>query len=224
DARDTAVEFRSVIANAVVCDTTASSLVLAPVATTVTTLASIAQPIEANDTAWVLSLDDSGPTWMPARVTGVGTAAPGACPSPAPALDATQRSLARVSLTLSTRPSSPLGMPVRVTRPVRYSLYKASDNDWYVGQRDWNNSSLRLNTIQPVAGPFLSAAQSGLRFTYLDTTGTVLSTPVADSRAIALIRVDVRGETQHVHRALGAAGVAARARDSATAFVFMRNR
>ncbi len=45
---------------------------------------------------------------------------------------------------------------MRVTRPIRYSLYHASDGSWYLGARDWNDASARFNTIQPLAGPFRS--------------------------------------------------------------------
>ena len=69
-----------------------------------------------------------------------------------------ERSAARVVITLDAgpQPKSMIGAPVRFTRPVRYSLYRAADGDWYLGEREWNPTTVRFNTIQPVSGPFLS--------------------------------------------------------------------
>jgi hypothetical protein len=116
-------------------------------------------------------------------------------------------------------------MPVRITRPVRYSLYRASDGQWYLGERDWNAASARFNTIQPVAGPFLSAASRGLALEYLDSAGASLASPVADTRAVALVRIQLTGLTRGVTRALGAAAAGLPRRgDTAVIAVALRNR
>src|SRR5439155_9594724 len=96
-----------------------------------------------------------------------------------------------------------LGMPVRITRRLRYSLYRASDGAWYLGQRDWNATTLRFNTIQPVSGPFLSAALGGLTFRYFDSSGVEVPSGAAQTRAIALLRITARGETQRTTRIEG---------------------
>jgi hypothetical protein len=116
-------------------------------------------------------------------------------------------------------------MPVRITRPLRYSLYRASDSQWYFGERDWSGASGRFNTIQPIAGPFLPAASGGLAFAYFDSAGAVLPTPVPDTRAIALVRVQMIGQTRSVTRALGAASKSASPRaDTVVVYVAPRNR
>lgn len=224
DARDTSLEFRATLATAIVCDTAPHAVILAP-ASDNHTLANFAQPIEAGDTAWLLVPTDSGEDWRPSAITSVATAPRAKCAATGPALDSAQQTLARTMIGITPSPavSSP-GLIVRVTRPVRYSLYHASDGAWYLGQHDWNYDTQRLNTIQPVAGPLLAAAQHGLRFTYLDSAGAALATPVADPRAIALIRLDLRGQTRHARRALAVAGPAAPRADSATSVIFLRNR
>lgn len=224
DARDTAFEFRADIASAVLCDTTGYVALLAPALASITSLASIAEPIEVNDTLWALAPNDSSEDWRAARVTSVGTAAAGACAAGGPMLDAAARTTNRTSLALSSPVGGP-GTPVRVTRPLRYSLYRASDGAWYLGLRDWNNTMLKLNTIQPVAGPFLSPAQSGLRFTFSDSGGTTLPSPVLNGGRIASVRFDVRGQTKDVQRAFGSPGtLSAHGSDSSSVTILLRNR
>lgn len=59
-----------------------------------------------------------------------------------------------------------IGAPVRVTRRTRYSLYRGTDGDWYLGRR--TRSGATWDVVQPVAGPLLSARQSGVRFEVFD--------------------------------------------------------
>jgi hypothetical protein len=113
---------------------------------------------------------------------------------------------------------------MRVTRPVRYSLYRAGDGLWYVGEKDWSTSMARFNTIQPVSGPFLSAAAGGLTFTYLDSAGLPLVTPVVDPTAIAAIRVRLRGQTRNVSRVLGSGASTGRRVDTSTVALLLHNR
>jgi prepilin-type N-terminal cleavage/methylation domain-containing protein len=224
DARDTAIEFRSTIAAAVICDTSANTVVLSPASANAPPLAAISQTLEAGDSAWIFAPGDSIETWMPARITHVATSAGRPCAPLGPALDQSQRAQPRLALTLSTSPRVSAGIPILITRRVRYSLYRASDGLWYLGQRDWNNAGGYLNIVQPIAGPFLSPAQNGLRFTYLDTNGAAMNSPVADPRAIGAIQLEVRGQTRNPARTLAAAGDRSRRPDSATALISLRNR
>ncbi|HET9424602.1 MAG TPA: hypothetical protein VFO55_04450, partial [Gemmatimonadaceae bacterium] len=111
-------------------------------------------------------------------------------------------------------PSPSPGMPLRVTRPWRYSLYRASDGLWYLGAREWNAALSRFNTIQPVGGPFLSAASSGLRFTYADAGGNALVPGMSNTHDIALIEVAFRvasaipGDYEHAASIRGASSTA----------------
>jgi prepilin-type N-terminal cleavage/methylation domain-containing protein len=95
------------------------------------------------------------------------------------------------------------GMPVRFTRRLRISTYRASDGQWYLGLREWNPSQNRFNTIQPVAGPLLpqGAVPPGLRLDYRDATGALLSPP--DPASIALVTVTARGDSPRPVRIAG---------------------
>ena len=226
EARDTALELRATIASAVVCDTTVIALVLSPSVAGVATNASDLRRIQAGDTAWVFVPADSVNDWRPYFVASVRRSRAGQCAALGPILDATARSLPRTAVWLPMLPalSGTVGMPIRVTRPVRYSVYRAPDGEWYLGERQWNTAKARFDLIQPVAGPFLSAALRGLTFTFLDSAGTALPTPVADTRQIAAVRVAVRGETKSVVRALGAAASTGKRADSVALAVLLRNR
>jgi len=227
EARDTSIELRGTIAGAVVCDTIADGLVLAPSTAGATTYASFLTSAEVGDTVWVLTPTDSADDWRPFGVGSVGTAAPKQCAASGPQLGDSARVLPRVAIGLSPRPpstSAMIGLAVRVTRPVRYSLYRASDGAWYLGEKDWSTPAARFNTVQPVSGPFLSAASRGLVFTYLDSAGAAIAAPFADSVAIAAIRLSLSGQTKNVARVLSAAAPPARRIDSAVVTVLLHNR
>jgi hypothetical protein len=227
EARDTSIELRATIASAVVCDTITNGLVLAPSIAGAETYASYLTAIDVGDTVWVFTPSDTLDDWRPMSVGSVGTSSPKQCAPRGPHLSDSARVLSRVSIGLSSPPSSlgaTIGMPVRVTRPLRYSLYRASDGAWYVGEKDWSTSAARFNTIQPVSGPFLSAASGGLTFTYLDSIGVPLAAPVSDPRAIAAIRLSLRGQTKSVARVLGSAATTGKKLDTAVVTVLLHNR
>ncbi len=74
----------------------------------------------------------------------------------------------RLRLTLDGPPlpaPAAAGAPVRVARRRRYALYRAGDG-WSLGVRDWDGST--WETIQPVAGPFASPTNGGLRLEAVD--------------------------------------------------------
>jgi prepilin-type N-terminal cleavage/methylation domain-containing protein len=226
EARDTSIELRGTIASAVVCDTGANSLVLTPVVAGPQSFSAGASSVDAGDTAWVLTPVDSGDDWMPFRVSAATTVTAGQCSAGGPLLSDADQRAARVAIVLAAPPPlAPLvGMPLRVTRPLRLSLYRASDGGWYLGERDWSATSQRFNTIQPVSGPFLSAALGGLVFRYQDSAGVVLPTPVSVTRSIALIQVALKGQTRSATRVLGAPSTTGKRTDSALISVLVRNR
>ena len=225
EARDTAIEFRATIASALVCDSAPAGLVLAPVGDSVSSLGFGETAVAIGDTAWLLNAADSNADWRAFRVSSVASIRGGSCASLAPALTAAERALTRVVVALDSAPQSTaaIGMPIRFTRSLRYSLYRASDGAWYLGERDWNAVTARFNTVQPVAGPFLSPAQRGLLLRYADSTGRDLGAPVGDTRNIVMVRMELRAATPHSMRALAASGAAKRT-DSLIVAVLLRNR
>jgi hypothetical protein len=190
-ARDTSLEFRATIATAVVCDSGHGSVVLAPTGTDAPHLASVLTRPDAGDTAWVLAVSGAVESWQPHPITGVvdSTTTCNVAGVPPWADHALRRSI-------TLRLSAPLGLRsggvVRITRPWRYSIYKSSDGGWYLGARDWNASTTRFNTIQPVSGPFRSAAGRGLTLGYSDSSGATIPSGAADTHAIALVQVAFR--------------------------------
>lgn len=227
DARDTAIEIRSTIASAVGCDTAGGALVLSPPDTGTTTSASYLSSIAVGDTAWLFTPGDTADHWQPYAITDVRSTTPGQCSPRGPVLSAVASAVRRTAISLAAAPApvSLVGAPLRVTRPLRYSIYRSADARWYLGGRDWNTTTLQFNTIQPVAGPFLAAAQ-GLAFLYFDSAGTALATPVADTRRIGFIGVDLHGQTSTPARMLGAgpASLLQQRSESASIRISLRNR
>lgn len=79
----------------------------------------------------------------------------------------------RLTITPATPAPAIIGAPIRITRRTRISLYRASDNEWYIGLRTLRPSG--WETIQPVAGPFASASERGLRFALIARNGAALA-------------------------------------------------
>ncbi|HEV8446460.1 MAG TPA: type II secretion system protein [Gemmatimonadaceae bacterium] len=225
EATDTSIEVRETISSGVVCDTLGQAVVLAPAAAGAATFAAVSATIETGDAAWVFSPDDSVPTWREHKVLAVGSTHPGQCSAGGPRLIGAALSAPRTALTLDSigQPWTSVGRPIRVTRPIRFSLYRATDGNWYLGARDWNNVTARFNAIQPLAGPFQSPA-AGPLFRWVDSTGAALATPVVRRDQVALARIVLRGRTRASDHALGAAWTSGPRGDSASISVAVRNR
>ena len=85
----------------------------------------------------------------------------------------------------------------RVVRRTRFSLYRSSDGQWYLGMRDWNLASGGFNAIQPVAGPLAAldrrAGRTGLHLGFLDSAGRELPLPTALEAGARVLRVAAWG-------------------------------
>ena len=225
EARDTSLEIRSTIASAVVCDTAGRSVLLGPAHPGADTYAASLTSAAAGDTAWLLDVGDTLERWVPARITSISSATVTTC---APGGPLSTQTYVATALALDT-PAVRAGTVLRITRPVRYSLYKSADGSWQAGARDWNASLLRFNTIQPVAGPLLPPPEHGLFFSYLDTNGAVIEKPAESLSAVSLIRIASRAQAKGPARVLGAGGAGgaggtlARA-ESLDVAVFLHNR
>lgn len=185
-ARDTSLEFRSVVTTSVVCDTGHGTVILAPVQDVPRLTSVLARPA-AGDTAWVLAHEGAGESWAPRPITGVAdTLAPCALGGGWPFGPGILPALAL----RFANPLPPPGAVLRVSRPWRYSVYRASDGAWYLGAKEWNPSLGRFNTIQPVGGPFASGT-SGLRFSYRDSAGSTVPAGSPETHRIAVIEVSI---------------------------------
>jgi prepilin-type N-terminal cleavage/methylation domain-containing protein len=218
-ARDTSLEFRATIVTAVVCDSGHGSLVLAPTTIESPHLASVLARPDLGDTIWSFVGTATGPVWQPRTISTVidstVVCAPGGL-SPW-SVQAPRRSITvRIAAPLPVGP----GAAIRITRPWRYSIYKSSDGDWYFGAREWNSASMKFNTIQPVSGPFRSAASHGMQFRYFDSAASVIPSGATDTRAIALIQVTFRTDSVLSGRYAHAVGIVSQSITS----IALRNR
>ncbi|HEX9309693.1 MAG TPA: type II secretion system protein [Gemmatimonadaceae bacterium] len=117
------------------------------------------------------------------------------------------------------------GAPVRFIRRGRYSLYRGSDGDWYLGYRRCNAiGSSVCGAIQPLSGPYRQYSSNrrltGLLFEYFDSHGTPLD---GGSNPLAVARVDITARAQSRQR-LAIEGNPWTPSDSGTVSVAMRNR
>jgi hypothetical protein len=133
---------------------------------------SLALYVDSTNTS---SKDDS---WSYHRITATSVAfsnaAPG-CLSATGMMKSTDVNAGNPSyaFTLSPQQSATVsaGAAVRFFKKVHYSLYKAADNNWYLGYYDCRTSRTPVcNAIQPIAGPLRpyvagSPELAGVRFT-----------------------------------------------------------
>lgn len=179
ELRDTALELRGFVGAGLACDEEAGGTVLA-----VEPVAAPAVAAKAGDSLWWYT-GVSGQEWRGALITASDSVT---VPCPLLGGEATRATRLR----MSALDSIPLGAPLRVTRKVRYSLYRGGDGSWQLGYREWSEPAGKLAPPQPVAGPFVrraGAARSGFR--YFDGNGAELSTagPGADAARVARIRL-----------------------------------
>jgi prepilin-type N-terminal cleavage/methylation domain-containing protein len=118
------------------------------------------------------------------------------------------------------------GTGMRFFRRVHYSLYRAADNNWYLGYYDCLTGRVPVcNNIQPIAGPFQAYANdatSGLQFSYFDSTGTALAANAANRPLVARISVVARGQGKTLINLTGSNRVVFQ--DSVRVDVGLRNR
>lgn len=166
--------------------------------------------------------DPSKDSWRLLQILGWSNAPAGTCagaPFTDPVNDAAKtRYRITLSDTLSTTDAG-AGKPIRFLRLVKYALTKSSTtNRWYLGYSDSVNGA--WTATQAVAGPFTAygATGSGIAFTYFDTTGAQIASPVATDR---IGRVDVMMRTSaRVRQGKGLVN----ARDSVALRIALRNR
>ena len=212
EARDSVLQIRATVASAVVCSASAGSVALATFFGAYRQ--SIALPLQAGDTLWVLADEDSVETWRPVRIAGWRRAA-GVCS----ALDVSGSELVDLShLWTADVPDTSAFTPgavVRATRPQRFSFYRAGDGQWYLGLRTWNTASVQFNVVQPLSGPYAPPGSAATHFEYFDSSG--MPWPLGDSSYSTIARVEAL-----LLAAASSSGVTAT--DSQRVVVALRNR
>lgn len=181
-ANDSTLTLRAVVASSVACDTATAVLTLLPDAVAGVPIGGVARAPVVGDSLWFYAGDSLG--WESRRVVGVASTRTG-CRLPS------WPSGSAFRLTLDAPANAPGGAPVRVTRPERYVVYRASDGWWYLGARAWSMTTASFAAPQPIAGPFVRSLASGAMtgFRYFDSTGAALVPNGTNERAIARVRV-----------------------------------
>lgn len=232
---DSAVELFTTIGASVVCTTPSNRTLYIPptVLASGTVLTSLLATPDTGDVALIYEIpggiSDSA-QWVQFRIAAFGsrslaTSCPAASGFTSVADAAAKRSGYALTLTTDPPPALRKGAPVRFLRRARYSLYRSSDSNWYLGYRRCHATGPpACGTIQPVSGPYLpfrNGGAAGLAFRYFDSDGAELTDPSL-SPTLARIDIIVRGETA---RAVSLAGDArSRYRDSAIVSISPRNR
>ncbi len=192
-ARDSSIEFRATIGSAAVCHVAHQSVSIG--------LASFVASPQPDDTAWAYVGGSAGSSWMPLAIVALGNDQLPACglpPTVAGLVDPRRAGRARYSLELSDSVAGiSVGTPLRITRHVRYSLYRAPDTRWYLGRREWSPARGLFETIQPVAGPYRAygsaeSGTSGLELRYFDRAGVEIPAGSPSGDRIAHVTLVLR--------------------------------
>ena len=205
---DTAVEMVTVIGSSVACLSPSGATVGLPPSELVSghTLTSMLVMPDTGDLAGIYSMPggiaDSA-RWDTFRIAGFAARSiPSSCPSSTGFVTPADEFTGATGflLTLASAPSTQLraGSIVHFLRRARYSLYRSSDGDWYLGYRRCGVTAPHAcGSIQPVSGPyrpFRTGGPSGMSFRYYDQAASEISG--AASVNVARVDIVLRGETR----------------------------
>lgn len=184
EARDTAVQLRTVVASAMACDSGAGHVLLAADDTSGGRTSGFAATPKIGDSLWWRRTESAD--WLGRRVADISTGT-GACAVSGPAAQPLVR------LVLASFDTVPRGAPLRLTRQSRISFYRAADGTWQLGVTEWSDILHAFASPQPVAGPFTLVAPGGARtgFRYFDAAGNELTAAAqgVDVARIARVRI-----------------------------------
>lgn len=189
---DSSIKFRLSTGLSVICSIGATRLTVVVPPTSLSRNNALTTWITApttGDTAFVYNegantaLSDDG--WQQVPVTAALAA--GSCPTTSGyTANATEAAAAQtVTFGIALSANVTTGSVIRFYRTAKYSLYQpAGSTAWYLGFQDCPGGV--CGTVQPVAGPYLAydatAANTGLRFVYRDSTGAITATPAQVAR------------------------------------------
>jgi prepilin-type N-terminal cleavage/methylation domain-containing protein len=251
---DTSMQFRAFIGTSIVCKYASAQVIdlppqlLAPTApqNSATTRSSVLSawitPPIPNDVAFIYNdgaeggnIDDS---WTLFTISDTTSAANSAwCPSNnvPPFTTAADDAARRYRITLSTAPNQAqikVGSVIRFAREVRYSIYQATDNQWYVGYQTCTangdptlpgNCGAREVLAGPVKAATSDTLTSGLFFVYWNKSGTRM-TALSASDTIARINVGIRTTSESLRSATATKTNSFTGGDSLRFSIGLRNR
>lgn len=233
--RDSAIEMFTTIVASVVCESSSATSISIPPASRESgnTLTSVLAMPDSDDLAVVFTFPPGRPDsgqWETLRVASfVQRSVTSACPeatgfTSAGDVAAGAKSFVVTFASGAAHPLSP-GAPIHFVRRARYSLYRSSDNKWYLGYRRCDVSAgSSCGAIQPVSGPYSdysSAKGSGLGFRYYGEDGSEIL-PGGDSRLVNRVDITLRGKSARAGDLAG--DTRAIYRDSVVVSVSPRNR
>ncbi len=99
-----------------------------------------------------------------------------------------------IAVTPPPSPSIRAGAPVRFVRRGRYSVYRASDQQWYLGYRRCSTVTGQCSVVQPVSGPYHGHAVPPISFHYYGSDGREL-TPEGQTVDVARVEIVARDES-----------------------------
>lgn len=161
---DSSITYRSPVGIAFVCAATRGTLVLAPADSAGTSLSRWRATPRTGDSVWSYDAASDVPAggWSPNEVSAASLATGACAASPLRRGRAWDQAPAWHLVLADSLPAAPPpGSPVVLSRAARFSLYRASGGDINLGWADWHSASRRWNTVQPVAGPLVTARRSG---------------------------------------------------------------
>jgi hypothetical protein len=229
---DSAIEFFANVGSSVVCQRVGATGVGLPGASPGrgnTLTAFLTQPDTGDIALFHSDSIDGGSEWERHRITGLSARSLAAtCPPSSDFARNAQPIVGSTGLLLDL--ASPLsahigvGAPVRFVRRGRYSLYRGSDGDWYLGYRRCNAlGASTCGAIQPLSGPYRAYSANprttGLLFEYFDRSGARLSTG-GSPLGIARLNITARAESGQRIEVEGRVTVPS---DSATVAIAIRN-
>jgi type II secretory pathway pseudopilin PulG len=197
---DSAIELFAGIGTSVVCRTASSNTFALAEESAGNTLSSFLLYPDTGDLALLYrdSADAAGSHWERNRIAAFAPSAANAS-----CLLYGMEPLEGFMLTLRESPHSDVrpGTPVRFVRRGRYSLYRSSDAEWYLGYRRCNAiGPPECGTIQPVSGPYRKyssdASRTGFLFEYFDAGGQ----RATGDAPLAVARVDLRSRAESRQR------------------------
>lgn len=194
---DTAIEFDGVVATAIVCAANRSrgTVTLAGSAGDLNSAQRHILDVVRNTPAQTgdrVALFTAGatPSDAPREIGAILRSVSSSHDCDASPLQIAGASATQLILTDSLIAAVAVGTPARITRRTRYSLYRASDNDFYLGRRTFGVAG--WDVIQPVAGPLMPARDRGLVVTVRDSSGSRISPSVVPSSNAARVSLEMR--------------------------------
>jgi prepilin-type N-terminal cleavage/methylation domain-containing protein len=157
---DSGITYRALAAVALLCRSSAGTLVLAPVEASDAALARLRAPLRPGDSLRLFNSNGSGGGhWLPGEIAEAWTVRGACAASPLRAGRPWEQAPAwrlRLKDSLPAPPSP--GSVVLIARNARFALYRGSEGEINLGWADWNATSGAWNVVQPLAGPLATGA------------------------------------------------------------------